>query len=164
MKTDQGFFGIALYRPKTHHNYGSLLRTAQVLGANHIAMIGTRFHKQSSDTFQAEQSLPIFEYDCFDNFYRQLPRGTMLIAVEQTEGAVDLAAFEHPPRAVYLFGAEDIGLPPDIIKRCHRVLSLQGDRSLNLAVAGSIVIYHRQALQTRRHPYHTRRDGADPGE
>lgn len=157
MKSEAGFFGVALYRPKTEHNYGSLLRTAQIFGANHIAIIGSRFQKQSSDTFQAEQSIPVYSYDCFDNFYRHIPRGTMLVAVEQSTEAEDLAQFKHPPRAIYLFGAEDFGLPPEIIQRCHRTLSLQGERSLNLAVAASIVIYHREALGDKSEAYRTRR-------
>jgi tRNA G18 (ribose-2'-O)-methylase SpoU len=142
-----GFFGIALYRPKTHHNYGSLLRTSQVFGAHFISLIGARFQKQSSDTFQAEYSIPVYEHDCFDDFYRSLPRGTMVIGVEQGADAEDLANFQHPLRAVYVLGAEDDGLPKDILKRCHRTLSLRGERSLNLAVAGSIVIYHREGLR-----------------
>lgn len=143
---DAGFFGIALYRPKTQHNYGSLLRTGQVFGASFLSLIGARFQKQSSDTFQSEYSMPVYEHDSFDDFYCRLPRGTMIVGVERHRDANDLKIFEHPLRAVYLFGAEDDGLPPEILRRCHRTLSLRGERSLNLAVAGSIVIYHREGL------------------
>jgi tRNA (guanosine-2'-O-)-methyltransferase len=50
--------------------------------------------------------------------------------VEMTEDAVELEAFTHPRRAVYLLGNEASGLPPAIIGQCHHTVSLPGDYSL----------------------------------
>lgn len=142
----RGYFGIALYRPKKDVNFGSLLRTAQIFDASFVALIGGRYHRQASDTFAAVHHVPIFEYDCFDSFYINLPRSCRIVAVEQHARAENLRVFRHPLSAVYLLGAEDDGLPPAIVDRCHSIVQLDGEKSLNLAVAGSIVIYHRVGL------------------
>lgn len=142
----QGYYGLAIYRPKKEVNFGSLLRTAQIFGASFIALIGSRYHRQASDTFGAVNHLPIFEYDSFDSFYINLPRSCQIVAVEQQADAKPLKGFKHPLSACYLLGAEDDGIPTNILERCHQVVMLEGEKSMNLAVAGSIVIYHRLHL------------------
>ncbi|RYZ70387.1 MAG: TrmH family RNA methyltransferase [Proteobacteria bacterium] len=142
----RGYYGLAIYRPKKEVNFGSLLRTAQIFDAAFIALIGSRYHRQSSDTFGAVHHMPIFEYDSFDSFYINLPRSCQIVAVEQQVGAQSLRGFEHPLSACYLLGAEDDGIPINIVERCHQVVQLEGEKSMNLAVAGSIVIYHRMHL------------------
>lgn len=44
---------------------------------------------------------------------------------------------------IYLLGAEDYGLPPAILERCGRIVSLEAVRSpyYKVAVAGIIVLY-----------------------
>ncbi|RYZ59217.1 MAG: TrmH family RNA methyltransferase [Proteobacteria bacterium] len=142
----RGYYGLAIYRPKKEVNFGSLLRTAQIFDASFIALIGSRYHRQASDTFGAVHHIPVFEYDSFDSFYINLPRSCQIVAVEQHERAVDLKGYKHPLSAVYLLGAEDDGIPPAILDRCHDLIKLDGEKSMNLAVAGSIVVYHRVSL------------------
>lgn len=142
----RGYYGIALYQPKKAENFGSLLRTAQTLGAAFIAMIDGRYQRQSSDCYGAVHHVPIFEYDSFDLFYANLPKSCQLVGIEQSPRAQDLSDFKHPLSAVYLLGSESDGLPPLVLERCHRLVQLRGERSLNLAVAGSIVLYHRMCL------------------
>ncbi|MFV1872286.1 MAG: TrmH family RNA methyltransferase [Oleiphilus sp.] len=42
-----------------------------------------------------------------------------------------------------LLGAESSGLPNKVFERCHSLIKLPGEFSLNVASAGSIVIYDR---------------------
>lgn len=60
-----------------------------------------------------------------------------------------LNSFCHPERAIYLLGAEDHGLPGEIIQQCHHHISLEAVRieSYNIAIAGSIVMYHRAMMR-----------------
>jgi tRNA G18 (ribose-2'-O)-methylase SpoU len=51
--------------------------------------------------------------------------------------------FVHPPRAAYLLGAEDNGLPKKVLDKCHQLVMLDKVGSLNVAVTGSIVTYDR---------------------
>lgn len=46
-------------------------------------------------------------------------------------------------QACYLLGAEDNGLTKEAISKCQELVYLPGERSLNVAVAGSIVLYDR---------------------
>lgn len=139
----RGYFGVAVYHPKTEANIGTLWRSAQIMDATFLATIGRRYRKQSSDTMGATRHLPLFEYASFDEFYVGLPKDCLLIAVELNDEAVLLKDFKHPDRAVYLLGAEDHGIPPDVLSKCHRVVKMYGERSMNVAVAGSIVMYDR---------------------
>ena len=141
----RGYFGIALYRPKTSINVGTLLRTAHIFGAHFIHTIGARYRRQPGDVLNSTLHVPLHEHDDMPAFRRSLPRDCALVAVEIADGAIPLSQHRHHERCCYLLGAEDDGLPPEVLAGCNRTLVLPGDRSLNLAVAGSIVLYDRIA-------------------
>ena len=88
--------------------------------------------------------MPYFHYETFDNFYKNLPKGAMLIGVELDDKSVALESFEHPRRAVYLLGAEDHGLSKIAIEKSHYLVKFKSILSLNVSAAGSIVMYDRQ--------------------
>jgi len=138
-----GYFGIGAECMKNTLNYGTLFRTAQILGASFIFLIGKRFRNQCSDTLKSWRHIPVFSYDTFDEFYGNLPYGCRLVGVELDNRATPLERFTHPQRACYLLGAEDHGLTAEAMRRCHALLKLRGEHSMNVAVAGSIVLYHR---------------------
>ncbi len=143
MKKERGFFGVAMYFPKTNTNVGSLMRTAQILGCDFYAVIGTRYKHQNSDTMHATRHIPLFHYADFEDFYAHMPHDCQLVGVELHKDSALLDKFPHPQRAVYLLGAEDYGIPPKILGRCHHKVMMRGERSMNVAVAGSIVVYDR---------------------
>lgn len=58
-----------------------------------------------------------------------------------------LERFVHPRCCVYLLGAEDGGIPTTILERCSKIVSINTPMYLNVATAGSIVLYDRQAKQ-----------------
>jgi len=137
-----------MYHPKNTHNWGSLIRTANLLKANFIATIGRRFPKQSSDTLKSHRHIPIYEYSTFEDFKKHLPYSCEIVGVELDDRAKYIHEFTHPARAVYLLGAEDKGLPPKVRDECHRLVKLKGRMSMNVACAGSIVLYDRVKDQT----------------
>lgn len=143
------FFGIGIQNGKTPENLGALWRTAQNLGASFIFTIGNRYAKQASDTHHAVKAMPYFHYETFDDFYSNLPKGAMLVGVEMDENAVDLETFHHPRRCVYLLGAEDHGLSNKALQKSHHLVKFKSERSLNVAVAGSIVMYDRNLSKPR---------------
>ncbi len=142
---EQGFFGIGIQNGKTPENLGVLWRSAQNMGASFIFTIGNRYAKQACDTHKAVGAMPYFHYDTFDDFFKNLPKGAMLVGVELHEKAVHLETFTHPRRCVYLLGAEDHGLPKTAIENSHHLVKFKSTLSLNVAVAGSILMYDRQA-------------------
>ena len=147
---NRGYFGIGVYKPKFEVNYGTLFRTANVYGAAFLFVIGARFRRQASDTMASHRHLPTFVYDTFEEFQNARPFDCPLVGIELTPTAVPLAQFDHPCRAVYLLGAEDHGLPPKILDQCQSVIVLPGDTSVNVSVAGSIVLYDRITKAERK--------------
>lgn len=139
----RGYFGIAIYQPKTVANIGTLWRSANLMGANFLAVIGKRYKRQSSDTMKSDKHIPLFEYNNFDDFYKNLPKGCQLWGIELDSRAHLLGTKIHPQQVCYLLGAEDNGLPESILQKCVSIIKLDTERSLNVAVAGSIVMYSR---------------------
>ena len=138
-----GYFGIGCIYMKNPLNYGTLFRSAQVLGADFIFLIGKKFKTQVSDTMKSYKHIPLYQYENFEDFYEKLPYGCKLIGVELDDKAVSIKDFKHPKQACYLLGAEDDGIPPKIIDKCHNVIKLPGEMSLNVSTAGSIVLFDR---------------------
>lgn len=138
----KGYCGIGIYGTKTASNVGTLWRSAGLMGASFIFTIGHRYPKQASDTIKAWKHIPLYQYDSFDEF--QVPKECDLIGVEQVVRSKPLPSFVHPERAVYLLGAEDTGLPAEVVGRCRSVVEIPSERCLNVAVAGSIVLYDRR--------------------
>jgi len=139
----RGYFEIGIYHNKTPINLGTLWRSAYQLDAAGIFTIGARYTKQASDTVKAYRHIPLRNYVDFDHFNESRPYDCRLIAVEM--GGKPLSEFTHPERAIYLLGAEDHGLPKDVLQKCQATISLESvnTESYNVAVAGSLVMYHR---------------------
>lgn len=146
-----GYFEIGIFHTKTEQNVGTLWRSAYQLGASGIFTIGRRYKRQSSDTVNAMYHIPLRHYETFDEFKANRPVGAVLIGVEM--GGKPLSDFPHPKTAIYLLGAEDSGLPKDVLDYCTCVVSLDAINTLsyNVAVAGSIVMYSRMLFQKWPH-------------
>ncbi|PWH81960.1 rRNA methyltransferase [Algibacter marinivivus] len=137
------FFGIGIQNGKTPENLGVLWRSAQNLGASFIFTIGNRYAKQACDTHDAVKAMPYFHYETFENFLNNIPKGARIVGVELTDKAEPLETFHHPRRCVYLLGAEDHGLSKQAIDKSHFLVKFNSKLSLNVSVAGSIVLYDR---------------------
>lgn len=138
------WFAIGTYNAKFPENTGTLWRTAAAMGAHYIFTIGERYRRQRTDTRKAWQEIPLHQYDDFNQFKNTLPKGCELIGIELNKKSKDLTGFNHPPRAVYLLGAEDYGIPDNILKQCNQIIQIPSKFCLNLSVAGSIVMYDRK--------------------
>lgn len=141
----RGFFEIGIFNGKSEVNLGTLWRSANIMGANGIFTIGKRYpKKERTDTMQTTKHIPLREWDNFDDFLKSVPRDTKIIAIELTEGAENCFSFKHPERAIYLLGAEDSGINNEILTKCFKTIKLPFNKnSLNVAVAGSVIMYDR---------------------
>lgn len=140
---NRGYFEVGIYHGKTPANVGTLWRSAFQMGASGIFTIGRRYPKQASDTVQAYRHIPLRDFATFDDFLAAQPYDCQLVAVEM--GGTPLSSFTHPERCIYLLGAEDHGLPAEVLAKCQRRVSLPSIRtnSFNVSVAGSLVMYDR---------------------
>lgn len=74
------------------------------------------------------------------------------VAVELRPGSEPLHHFEHPDRAVYVFGPENGSIPKPVLHRCHgstelaevRFVVIPSSHCLNLAAAVNVVGYDRR--------------------
>ena len=137
------YFEIGIYFPRYTENIGTLWRSAYQLGASGIFIIGPKPRRQPTDMLHVENKIPLRHYADFDTFQNARPVGAQLIAVEM--GGVPLASYIHPERALYLLGSESNGLPPQVLKSCQQTVEIESVNypSYNVAVSGSILMYHR---------------------
>ena len=142
---ERGFFGIGIYEPENVVNVGGLWRSAMLLGASFVYTIGKPYKRMRSDTQKAYRHIPLFYFDHFEHFLDARPRDSQLVAVEQSDSAFDIVNFVHPERATYLLGTEEEGLPAEVLAHAYQIVEIPSsyDLSLNVHVAGSIVMYDR---------------------
>jgi tRNA G18 (ribose-2'-O)-methylase SpoU len=140
----RGYFGIGIVAGKSPENIGGLWRSAHALGAAFIFTVGHRYPKQPSDTTKAWRHVPLFEYEGVDHLLASMPRDCEVIGVE-CPAKRPLTSYRHPERAIYLLGAEDRGLPAHAISACRTTVEIPSTHCLNVATAGSILLYDRLA-------------------
>ncbi len=138
-----GHFGIGIEHGKTEYNIGTLWRSASLLGASFIFTVGKRYSRQPSDTTKAWKRIPLFNFSTIDDLREHLPYGSPLIGLELHPKAHDILDFVHPANCCYLLGAEDHGLTKESIQKCHKLLQLPGDVSMNVSSAGTVIMYDR---------------------
>lgn len=140
---NKGFYGIGIEHGKTKYNYWSLFRTAQILDADFLFIIGARFEIHAADTMCSYRHIPVYSYKDFQDFNSHRPFDCKLIGIELTQDAVEISEYNHHKRAIYLLGAEDHGLTKEALRNCQEIIKLYGEKSMNVSIAGSIVIYDR---------------------
>lgn len=147
---DRGFACIGLHSPKTAENVGSVLRAAhcyRVAQVNISKARGTSL-KHSANTPMAHRHTPTFLVgDVLD----YVPFGTQVVAVDLVDGALPLPTFQHPERALYLFGPEDGTLGHDHLSRAQHVVYVPTRGCMNLAAAVNVVLYDRMVKRGLRH-------------
>lgn len=139
----RGYCGIGISHGKTAANLGTLWRSAHLLGASFLFTVGARYRKQSSDTMRSWRMVPLWHFTTLAQLRESLPRECLLVGVELDDRAHRIETFTHPERAIYLLGAEDHGLTTEERTACHHLIQLPGDRSMNVAAAGTVVLYDR---------------------
>jgi tRNA G18 (ribose-2'-O)-methylase SpoU len=140
----RGYFGIGAEGVSKSANVGALLRTGHAFGAAFCFTIGTGWDARAgrtADTADTPLHVPMYRYATLEDL--SLPRGCVLVGVERVDDAVDLPSFRHPLNAAYVLGPERAGLSEALLARCDHVVKIPTRFSLNLAVAGALVLYDR---------------------
>jgi tRNA(Leu) C34 or U34 (ribose-2'-O)-methylase TrmL len=139
----RGYFGIGIVGSKFDVNVGQLLRSGMCFGADFLFTVGARYKNTPTDTVKAERHIPFYEYRDLRDAFSHFPHNCQPVCVELKPQAKTLSGFTHPERAVYLLGPEDGSLPDDM---CLLFPTIQIDTKycLNVAIAGSIIMYDRQ--------------------
>jgi len=139
----RGYFAIGVDGVSKPMNLGNLLRISNAFGASFFFTVNAQVSLKDaqSDTSRAQGNIPVYAFPEAAAF--RLPVGCRLVGVEITDDAVELPRFRHPASAAYVFGAERLSLSPAVIERCEFVVKIPTRFSINVGMAGAIVMYDR---------------------
>lgn len=145
----RGYAGIGIQAAKNPDNVGGLWRSAHAFDAAFMFTVGHRYptHRQPTDTTDARRHVPLYGHRDVESFLASIPVGAELVGIECGDHLrrrpVPLPNYAHPERAVYVLGAEDRGLDKKLQEACSALVSIPSAYCLNVATAGSIVLYDR---------------------
>lgn len=140
----RGYFGIGVEGLSKPMNAGTLFRSAHAFGASFVFTIDGVWQAREanlSDTSDSAGQVP--HYHVADVAALRLPHRCALVGIELLDDAVELPSFRHPRCAAYVLGPERGSLSPALVARCDHVIRIPTRFCINLAIAGSIVMYDR---------------------
>src|SRR5689334_11819764 len=140
----KGYFGIGVEGVSKAMNVGALLRTAHAFGASFVFTVAAAYHRRelgNADTSDTPGHVPTWHFD--DVKALALPQGCRLVGVEITPDAIELPSFRHPRQAAYVLGSEREGLSRELQGLCDHIVRIPTRFSVNLAIAGALVMYDR---------------------
>jgi tRNA G18 (ribose-2'-O)-methylase SpoU len=139
----RGYFGVGVDGVSKPMNLGNLLRISHAFDASFFFTLNARvkLSDAQSDTSRAPGHLPFYQFSNMADL--RLPTDCRLVGVEITDDAVELPRFKHPLRAAYVFGGERLSLSPAMRKACEFVVKITTRFSINVGMAGAIVLYDR---------------------
>jgi len=141
-------FALAACDISKEHNVGTLVRTAHAAAAREVFLTGERdWNVYAART--AELYTPVYHLPGEEALLAHLRReGYSVVAVELDPRAVTLFEAVYPPRPCFVLGAELGGLSPEFLDAADLIVQIPQwglVPSLNMAVAGSIVVYDHLA-------------------
>lgn len=147
----KGYFGIGVEGVSKAMNVGTLFRTAHAFGAAFVFTVRAEYNRREgghADTSDTPRSVPTYHFADLAAF--RLPAGCRLVGIEIAEDAVELPSFRHPRQAAYILGSEREGLSTELQSRCDHIVKIPTRFSINLGLAGALVMYDR-LLSLGRH-------------
>ncbi len=155
VKFSSGDVYIALDRVRDPGNLGTIIRTADAVGAKGVILVGDTTDPYSLETVRATMgsvfSVPLFKQKESD-FLNWTKQFKGLVVGTHLKGSVDYRSVDYKSKpVVLLMGNEQQGLPDSLVAGCNKLVRIpQAGRadSLNLAIAAGIMLYEirRDAL------------------
>jgi tRNA G18 (ribose-2'-O)-methylase SpoU len=142
---------LVLDSVRSLHNVGSIFRTADGFGIEHLylcGITGTPPHREIHKTaLGAENAVPWTYHDSSFEICQKLKSdGYFLIAIEQAEGSIPLGSFQLDKDKKYavILGNEVDGVHQDILSICDACVEIPQfgtKHSFNVAVCAGIVLW-----------------------
>lgn len=140
----RGYFSIGVEGLSKPMNAGTLFRSAHAFGASFVFTVGGVWREREagwSDTSDSAGQVPHYHFAGIEDL--RLPERCELVGIELLDEAIDLPSFRHPRCAAYVLGPERGSLSPELVARCAHVIRIPTSFCINVAIAGSIVMYDR---------------------
>lgn len=139
---------IALDRVRDPGNLGTIIRTADAVGASGVILVGETTDPFSLEAVRATMgsifAVPVARAGAAEFLAWRAKRDLLLVGTH-LEGAVDYRAIDYAGRpCLLLMGNEQQGLPAELAAGCDRLARIpQAGRadSLNLALATAVMLY-----------------------
>ncbi len=149
---------------RSSHNVGSLLRTAEGLGVEHVYLTGytphpvkinddrlphiaQKVHKQIQKTALGAESSQAWTQvpDTATVVTNLKQQGYLVAAVEQTPDSIALPGFDPTDKVALLVGREVEGIEPEVLALmdiCLEIPMFGAKESFNVAQAAAMALYH----------------------
>jgi 23S rRNA (guanosine2251-2'-O)-methyltransferase len=160
---------LVVHNIRSSHNVGSLLRTADTMGIQHVYLTGYTPHasyhndprlpheaarqtRQIQKTALGAEAYVLWTYsaEVMPIIIRLKKDGYQICALEQHSTSVPLPSFSTKNTMVALVvGNEVDGIAEDVVKSCDAVLEipmLSKKESLNVVQAAAMALYHLRFL------------------
>jgi len=154
-------FHIAIENWHHDFNIGSVVRTANAMGAKAVHIVGRRRWNRRgamvTDRYQHIEHHPsVADFHQFATH-----SGLAVIGIDNLPGSVALETFDLPKDCILLFGQESVGITAEAAASCEAILSIAqfgSTRSMNAGAAAAIAMH----AWVRRHVFDQRPTGIDP--
>jgi len=149
-KQEAFFRAVLLDNIRSAWNVGSIFRSADGFGFNHVYLCGITPTPENEavtkTSLGAEEYLPwSYHKDAVKLVTGLKKEGWKIIALEEGEGSIELGKqISNYEKSVLILGSEVTGVDPDLLAQCDEIISIpmQGQkRSLNVAIAFSVAAY-----------------------
>jgi len=137
---------VILIDPKYPHNVGAAIRACSCFEIGAMIWTGQRVNPAKYERLPREERMKGYKRVEFRNDDKPLDlfaKDTVPVCVEVFDNSEPLTTFEHPEKAIYIFGPED-GYVPQVVRRhCHRFVHIPAHFCLNLSASVNVVLAHR---------------------
>ena len=139
---------VVLSNPKYRQNLAGIVRACSCFGIPTLLWTGNRIDLNEMDRLPREERMKGYRDVYWEKLENNRPfdlfPGAVPVCVELVPHAENLASFDHPERAVYVFGPEDGSVPQVFRMHCHRFVFIPSAHCLNLSAAVNVVLYDRR--------------------
>lgn len=161
LETRRHAFHVAIENWEHDFNIGSVVRTANALGAAAFHIVGRRRWNRRgamvTDRYQVEHHHP--DVETFVSWANG--KGLAVVGIDNVPGAVPLETYALPRDCVIVLGQEGPGISAEMLAACDVVLEITqfgSTRSMNAGAAAAIAMH----AWVRRHVHGQRPAGAAP--
>jgi len=147
IRPDQFSCWTVLSNVQSLGNFGTLLRTSAAIGATGFILLGQHLDPYEPVVVRATMGA-LFKQTIVratvEHFRRWIQTHDLTVIGASPDGAVEYDQVRYRRPAVLLLGNERSGLTDEQRSLCHQIVRIpmvEGADSLNLAVAGSLLLY-----------------------
>lgn len=144
---EKGLCWILLAKVRSDGNFGTLMRTATAVGAEGFIILDSELEPYAPDTVRASMGAVFnqtFVRTNLGNLRAWLKKNQVEIIGASPDGETDFHEFSFAQTRLLFIGEERQGLSPEQRGLCQRLVRIpmeKGVDSLNLGVAGSLILY-----------------------